>query len=144
MDENESAAAPGRQAGPAGDEGTSSTTARAMRADAEKAMREIKRDVSIGELFNFEKMHFPFFAKVVFIIYSLLVLLIGLYMAVISFLYILYYDVLWDGLVRLAVTIIFVSVAFVFGRVAIEAVMVVFKINEAVQDIREMLRAKMK
>ncbi|MCD8140394.1 MAG: DUF4282 domain-containing protein [Planctomycetaceae bacterium] len=86
-------------------------------------------------LFSFESMFFPVIARYVFMVYVVLVLLVGVagvfaafsLMARIGF---------SDGMFELFRYIVGVVLLVLGGRLWLELVMVVFKIHEALQDIR--------
>lgn len=115
--------------------------AQQLRDEAQATLNEIKGDDGILGLFNFKKMYFPFFARVLFIIYCLLTVLAGLVLVVLAFVTMFNRGFL-DGLMALFIAGVFVIASVILGRIWIELIMVAFNINEAVQDIRNMLRAK--
>ncbi|MCD8350261.1 MAG: DUF4282 domain-containing protein [Planctomycetaceae bacterium] len=85
--------------------------------------------------FSFETLYFPVFAHYVFIVFVVLVLLVGLGGIVAAFSLMARVG-FSDGMYGLLQSVATVAVLIVGGRLWLELTMVVFKMNEALQDIR--------
>lgn len=103
--------------------------------EAEKFAREVRQG-GLRSLFTFDIMYFPVFAHYVFLAFVVLVLLVGLAGIVAAFTTMAKVG-FSDGMYSLLQSVAMVVVLIVGGRLWIELAMVVFKINEAVQDIRQ-------
>ncbi len=85
--------------------------------------------------FSFETMYFPLFAQYVFLVFVVLALLVGLagILAAFSLMARIGFS---DGMFELFRIVVGVAVVILGGRLWLELAMVIFKINEALQDIR--------
>ena len=107
-------------------------------SEAETGAEWFAREMRQGgwrSLFTFDTMYFPIFAHYVFVVFVVLVLLIGLGGIVAAF-SVMARIGFSDGMYSLLQSVAMAAVLLVAGRLWIELAMVVFKINEAVQDIR--------
>ena len=121
--------------------GSSDGRVQRLRAEAQATLNALKGEDGILGLFNFKKMYFPFFAHVLFIVYCVGIALGGLVLAAMA-LYVMFSRSFLDGLMGVFMSGVFVVASIILGRIWIELIMVAFNINDAVQDIRDMLRAK--
>ncbi len=106
-----------------------------VESGAERFTREM-REGGWRSLFTFDAMYFPVFAHYVFVVFVILVLLVGLGGIVAAFSVMARFG-FSDGMYSLLQSVAMAVVLLVAGRLWIELAMVVFKINEAVQDIRQ-------
>jgi fumarate reductase subunit C len=107
-------------------------------SEAERFAREMRQG-GWRSLFFFDAMYFPVFAHYVFIVFVVLVLLAGLGGIVAAFAAMARVG-FSDGMYTLLQSVVMVAFLLVVGRLWIELAMVVFKINEAVQDIRRHIK----
>ncbi len=110
-----------------------------IRSETTKAVEDIKKG-GLPALFRFDKMYFPGLATFLFAAYVIIVAFLGIigFIAALSswpeemgF---------WGWLYGVGLAIITPIFLIVLGRIWVEIVMVAFKINEGVQDIRASLK----
>lgn len=112
-----------------------------MKLEAEKALQEIKGKGGVKALFSFDTMYFPTFARVFFIVFCVIAALFGAIGILLAFISMTSVGLL-AGLGNLLGIVIGTVLTIVMVRFWIELVLVAFKMNEALQDIREQLHAK--
>ncbi len=102
-----------------------------MRNDFEQLKKMDK-----GSFFNFDKLYFPFIAKWLFLLGLALIVISGIFMILGGLAAIFTAGVL-SGLGVIVGAIIYVVVSAFLLRIWFEFILVLFNINDAVQDIRE-------
>ncbi len=114
-------------------------TAEQMRSETSKAVEDLKSG-GLPALFSFEKMYFPRLATVLFMAYVIIVAFIGIigFIAALS----TWPEEMgfWGWLYGVGMSICTPIFLIVMGRIWVEIVMVAFKINEGVQDIKTLLQ----
>ena len=111
-----------------------------LRAGAAQTLNEVK-GIRIKDLFSFDKLIFPRIAQILFVLYVVLAVLflgISLIGAVVA----LVKGQIGSAVAALIGSVISTLFMLIFGRIWIEVVLVAFKINEGVQDIKQILKNK--
>ena len=133
---------PKHDANSTGSAQTPQDAAQRLKEDAARTLQELKSGGGIMALFDFNKMYFPFFARTLFMIACGLLAVTGAFGIVMAFVAMAKVG-FFEGLKALFAVGIMVILAVVMGRIWLELTMVVFKMNEGIQDIRAMLKSKL-
>ena len=109
--------------------------------DASEMSNDFRNDMNAlksmdkGSFFNFDRLIFPSIAKWLFILLSVLIAVVGICFFVAGFIG-LFTTGFAAGLGIMVFAVIYTILSILLTRIWFELVLVMFKINEAVQDIR--------
>ena len=112
-----------------------------LREEAAKTLNDLRSPGGVMGFFKFDRLYFPDFARILFTIICLFLVVVFLFGVVASFISMASVG-FFSGLINLVVIFVSTIVMVVMARVWIEVVLVAFKINESVQDIKEILKQK--
>ena len=112
-----------------------------LREEAAKTLSSLRNTGGVMGFFKFDRLYFPDFARILFTIICLFLALLFL-LGVVGSLASMASVGFFFGLKNLAFVVIGVITAVVMTRIWIELVLVAFKINEAVQEIKEIAKQK--
>lgn len=113
-----------------------------LRADAEKTLEQISGH-GFRDIFNFDKLIFPSLARIVFVAFTVAMVLLGLLGVAAGFAAMPEVG-FFGGLASVFAAVITTVFMVILARIWIEIVLVAFKINDGVQDIRKTLAEKYK
>lgn len=112
-----------------------------IRADAKKALHQIEGH-GFRDFFNFDRLIFPSIARIVFLVFTIAMVVVGLLGIVAGFASMPEAG-FFSGFADVCMAIVCAAFMIVMARIWIEIVLVAFKINDGVQDIKTMLVEKL-
>lgn len=111
-----------------------------LRSDAEKTLEQISGH-GFRDFFNFDKLIFPGIARIIFVAFTIAMIIIGLLGVAAGFAAMPDVGFL-AGIGSVFAALITAVFMIILARVWIEIVLVAFKINDGVQDIRRTLSGR--